>query len=127
MKKTLIGFAVLTLIAFGAIAYAQSPGWFGGYHMGPGHGYGYNMMGPGYGGHMRGWTGGYDQKFLDETVEVRKELHDKQFEYSEAIRNPNTKPETITKLEREITELQGNTYAKAPRGTNRGFNMPCWQ
>ncbi len=126
MKKVLVGLTVLTLIAVGAIAFAHGPGWYGGNHMGYGYG-GYHMMGPNYDGHMRGWTGGYDQKFLDETTDVRKELNNKQFEYSEAIRNPNTKPETITKLEKEITELQEKLYAKAPRGTYRGFNMPCWQ
>ena len=118
MKKALIGFTVLTLIAFGAIAYAHGPGWFGGgYH---------HMTGPGYGGHMMGWMGGYDQKFLDQTVESRKELHEKQFEYAEAIRNPNTKPETITKLEKEITDLQEKLYTKAPRGTQQGFRH-CWE
>ena len=127
MKKVLVGLTVLTLIALGAIAYADGPGWFGGYHMGPGYGGGYHMMGPGYYGHMRGWTGGYDQNFLNETADTRRELNNKQFEYSEAIRNPNTKPETITKLETEITELQNKLYAKAPRGTYGGYSMPCWQ
>ena len=118
MKKTLIGITILTLIAFGAIAYAHGPGWVGGgYH---------HMTGLGYGGHMIGWTDGYDQKFLDETVEARKQLHDKQFEYAEAIRNPNTKPETITELEKEITDLQEKLYAKAPRGKYKGFKH-CWE
>ena len=67
------------------------------------------------------------QKFLDETVGVRKELNSKRFEYSEAIRNPKTDPETVAKLEREIGELQNQVYAKAPQGTNRGYRMPCWQ
>ena len=82
------------------------------------------MTEPRCGGHM-GW-GGYDHKFLDETVYIRKQLYNKQFEYSEALRNPNTKPETITKLAKEIQELQRKLYTKAPRGTNRGFRH-CWQ
>ena len=128
MKKVFVGLLILTMIALGAIAYAHGPGGlYGGYHMGPGHGHSYNMIEPGYSGHMRGWTGNYDQKFLDETADVRKGLNNKQFEYSEAVRNPNTKPETITQLEKEIRELQDRLYAKAPQGTNRGFVMPCWQ
>jgi hypothetical protein len=124
MKKVLISLAVVAILAIGVAVYAQGSGWGGNY----GHpGYGYHMMGTGYGGHMRGWTGGYDQKFLEETADVRKELNNKQFEYSEAIRNRKTDPETVTKLEKEIGELQNKLYAKAPQGTNRGFVMPCWQ
>ena len=124
MKKVLISLAVVAILAIGVAVYAQGSGWGGNY----GHpGYGYHTMGTGYGGHMRGWTGGYDQNFLNETADTRRELNNKQFEYSEAIRNPNTKPETITKLETEITELQNKLYAKAPRGTYGGYSMPCWQ
>ena len=128
MKKVLIGIVVLTLIAVGAIAYAQGPGWYRGDQVVPCYGYDYHMRGPGYGGSMMGWRGGgNDQKFLDETVGVRKQLNSKRFEYSEAIRNPKTDPETVAKLERENGELQNQVYAKAPQGTNRGYRMPCWQ
>ena len=80
------------------------------------------MMGPGY----------YQQneackKLLDETAGTRKDLHNKGFAYFEANRNPKTDPEAVTKIGKEIGELQNKLYAKAPQGTNKGFAMPCWQ
>jgi hypothetical protein len=128
MKKVFIGLAVLTLIAVGAIAYAQGPGWYGNNQGGPCYGYGYHMKGVGYGGPMMGWRGtGYDQKFLDETAGLRKELHEKRFDYIEAMRNPKTDPETVAKLGRESGELRDKIHAKAPRGQGRGFRTPCWR
>ncbi len=56
------------------------------------------------------------QKFLDDTVGLRKDLHNKRFEYFEAIRNPKTTGETVSKLEKEIRDLQELIYAKAPLG-----------
>lgn len=90
-------------------------GYGGGYGMGPG------MMG-GY-GMCPGARGGYKQseecqKFLDDTSMERKKLHDKRYEYHEAYRNPKTSPENLTKLEKEIRELQEKIYSKAPQG--------CW-
>jgi hypothetical protein len=126
MKKVLVILAAITLLGIGAIAYAHGPGGWGG-----GPGYGWSMMGPGYGGQMMGpgfgghrgpgygfmGRGGYtaDSKFLDETAELRKELHTKRFEYFEALRNPKTTPETIAKLEKEIREIQEKIYEKSPR------------
>lgn len=128
MKKVFVGLTVITLIAIGAIAYAQAPGWHGGTQGTPCYGYGHHMKGVGYGGPMTGWRGaGHDQKFLDETLGLRKELHEKRFDYFEALRNPKTDPETITKLEKEIGELRDKLHAKAPRGTKRGLRTPCRQ
>ncbi len=137
MKKVLVTLMVVGVLALGAVAFAHGPDWFvGGHMMGPGYG-GY-MMGPA----MMGWTGGYgpgtcfgttvyDQKFLDETRDLRKKLHEKRFEYFEALRNPETKPETITKLEKEIFELQQKLYEKAPRTAYRGgfggYYYNCWR
>jgi hypothetical protein len=132
MKKLILGITVVLLLAFGAITYAHGPGGrccgqmmgpgYGAHMMGPG--YGGHMMGQGYGGHMMGQGGtgyGYDQKFLDETVEQRRELHNKRFEYFEAFRNPETSSETITKLEKEIHELQETIHKKAPRSAYGKF------
>jgi len=128
MKKVLVGVAVLAVISIGAFAFAQGPGWggqtgygYGGYMMGPG------MMGPGYGNHMYGYNSGDNQKFLDETTALRKELNKKQFEYTEALRNPQTDETTIAKLQKEITDLQDKITEKAPR-TARAYGYgPCWQ
>jgi hypothetical protein len=54
------------------------------------------------------------KRFLDETADLRKELHDKRFAYFEAIRDPKTDPEDIKKLERKLQELQGEISLKRP-------------
>ncbi len=127
MKTILVGITVVSVLALGTLAFAHSfGGWGGGHMMCPGYGGGH-MMGPGYGGHMGGWTGqGYgtkqtDQKFLDETADLRKELHNKRFEYFEAQRDPDTTTKTLAKLEKEIYELQEKIYKNAPRTAYRGY------
>jgi hypothetical protein len=77
---------------------------------------------------MYGERGGYDQKFLDETADLRKELHNKKFEYFEAVRNSETDSSTITKLEKEIREIQEKISEKAPRTAYRGRGLTehCW-
>lgn len=124
MKKAVIALTVVTLLSIGAVAFAHGPGWGGGYMMGPGYG---QHMGPGYGQHMMGWGGRYDQKFLDETAELRKELHQKKFEYMEIVRNPETDEQTVAKLEKEIDELQSKIAEKAPRSAKGTGYGPCWQ
>ena len=101
--------------------YGMGPGMMGGYGgYGGGYGMGPGMMG-GYGGYGMGPGWGYDQseecqKFLDDTAKLRKEIHGKRFEYFEAYRNPDTKSETLAKLDREIRALQEKIYEKAPEG-----------
>ncbi|HDH34139.1 MAG TPA: hypothetical protein ENG88_01640, partial [Nitrospirae bacterium] len=64
-------------------------------------------------GMMRGMMGGSGmmggkyspeayKKYLDETVDLRKKLLNKKFEYSEAIRNPDTTRKSRLKLEKEM-------------------------
>ncbi|MCK5512090.1 MAG: hypothetical protein KAI96_04740 [Thermodesulfovibrionia bacterium] len=80
------------------------------------HMMGGGMMGYGMGQGMMGYCNKEEfNKFLDETIDSRKELHNKRFEYSEALRNPKTKPETITNYENEIHELQKKIYEKSPQ------------
>jgi cytochrome c553 len=100
--------------------FGMGPGMMGGYGMGPGmmggyggYGMGPGMMGPGYYGQSEAC-----QKFLDENAVLRKELYNKRFEYSEALRNPKTTSETSAKLEKEIRKLQEKIYKNAPQG--------CW-
>jgi hypothetical protein len=98
--------------------------------MGQGRMGGYGMMGQGHMGGMMGSGGygmrGYDaetyekyqekyQKFLDETASLRKKLHNKKFDYSEAIRNPDTTRATMLKIEKEILDLKWEIYEKSPR------------
>jgi hypothetical protein len=129
MKKLVIGLAaVAAILLLGAGVYAYGPGWGGGFFGCPGYGYGYGpqMMGPGY-GPAAGWRGAYDQKYLDQTADLRRQLNDARFDYQEAVRNPKTSPETVAKLEKKIGALQDRLYTNAPRGAHGGYVMPCWQ
>ncbi len=143
MKTLLTVIVAVSILAIGTMAFAHgSGGWGGGHMMGSGYGgqmmgqgyggqmmgqgYGGQMMGQGYGGHMRGWTGSgnaatqTDQKFLDETSALRKDIHNKRFEYFEAQRNPDTTVDTIATLEKEIYALQDQIHKNAPRTAYRG-------
>ena len=87
-----------------------------GYGMGPGmmgYGTGTGMMGHHqtmYGSVSSGMMGQYSseeqQKFLDDTVDLRKKLMMKKFDYREASRNPETKPEVFKEIEKAMWELQ---------------------
>ena len=93
---------------------------------------GYGMMGPGMmGPGMMGYGGGYgdcpgaayfgpdgwnresQQKFLEDTVGLRKELNDKWFEYSEAQRNPNTTQEQLAAIEKQVIDIRTKLQEKA--------------
>lgn len=138
MKKIFIGSLLAVGLASG-IAYAHGNNW-GGHMMGSsGHHYGmmggsgdyYGRMsgqgmmmgGPG----MMGGNTGYDcpgaalsgrdtanaelnQKYFDETAQLRKQMHDLRFEYNEAYRNPQTTREVLTSLEQKMNDLRNQMY-----------------
>lgn len=145
MKKTVAVVAVVALLSIAAVASAHMWGWGGGPgyggHMrggygpgcegpgyGPGQGYG---CGPGYGGHMRGWGPGAlseeDQKLFNETADLRRDLHEKKFDFREAWRAGDK--EKAEAIEKEIEALQEKLSAKLGpefggkygRGYGRGF------
>lgn len=99
-----------------------SPG-YGGHMTSSGMmGSGGHMMGSGShmgcGEHMIGGIMGFDteeenRKFLDDTTDLRREMHNKKFEYSEALRNPDTKGKTLLKLKKEMLEIKIKMYEKA--------------
>jgi len=101
--------------------YGMGPGMMGGYGMGPGMMGGYGMGPCMMGRYSYQGDSGYKdyaekyQKFLNDTTQLRRELHDKQFDYFEAMRNPEANHEKITKLENEIHDLQKEINEKAPR------------
>jgi hypothetical protein len=115
----------------GGHGYGMGPNRMGKYGMGPGMmgGYGYgmgpNMMGNyGMGPGMMGGYGyapnqpGYDsqdkyRKFLDDTMELRKKLHDLNFEYSELLRDTKTTTEARKQLEKKIFDLQRKIQEQA--------------
>jgi len=122
MKKMLIGIAAIAVLAFAALAVDAHDH---GAVKGRGH-----MMMQGCGGHMtESMTGMCGQmaepKFLDETRDLRKSLHDKRFEYAEAVRNPETTQEYLTQLEKEMTDLREQISGKLPQEASvhcRGCN-----
>ncbi|MDO8281086.1 MAG: hypothetical protein Q7U10_00425 [Thermodesulfovibrionia bacterium] len=114
MKKIVTGLALIALLAVGAVVYAHGHGSGGGHKMGQGFDGG-DMMGAGCGGRQCGIDNEEGRKFLDETYSLRKEMHDKKFEYREALRNPDTTIAAITKLEREIQSLKESIREKAPK------------
>jgi hypothetical protein len=136
MKKIIIASVLIVGLAAG-FAYSHGTGraGYGNNMMGSSYGMmggGNGMMGSGNG--MMGGNGGegnyYDcpgaasfgqggwnsephQKFLEETVGLRKEMNDKRFDYMEAQRNPNTSREQLAEIEKEMIDLRTQLSAKA--------------
>lgn len=125
MKKIILTSLLLVGLIAG-VAYAHGSGYgmngYGGHMMGGGH---HGMMGdygyrggygdcPGATGYNRdGWNSETQQKFLDETAGLRKEMHNKRFEYMEMQRNPNTTQAELLELEKEVLELRDKIHEKA--------------
>lgn len=134
MKKIILSSILIVSLAAG-VAYARGPGFQGKWQgncggpaygmQGPGNGPGYGMQGkgmkgPGYG--MKGKRGGYGgcgycggpgqfndterQQFLEETRELRKELHAKRFEYREAQRATSVDNDKLASIEKEMIDLR---------------------
>lgn len=75
------------------------------------------MMGPGFG--MRRGGGMMDpallekrDQFLDATVELRKQIHDKQFSYMEARRNPSLTQGELQAQEKELFVMRQELQAE---------------
>ena len=140
MKKVIIATILVVGLAAG-FAFAHGNNGYGGRgygghmmgneygSMGPGMmGGNYGMMGPGmmgsYGGgygdcpgasyfRKDGWNSEPHQKFLEDTVGLRKELNDKGFEYAEAQRSPDTTREQLASIEKEIIDIRTKLQDKA--------------
>ncbi len=96
---------------------------------GPGYGMrGYGMMHGGEGSGMYGrgmmgygkrWMQDVDEqeyeKFLNETKELRRELHMKKFDLRELSRDPDARIKDIEKIEDEIISLRRKIYRKRPK------------
>ena len=104
---------VCVFILVTGVSYSQGRGMMGGYG---GYGMGPGMMG-GY-GYGRTVQDEQCQKFLDDTAPLRKELHDKRFQYWETLRNPKAKPDDVAAQEKAIRDLQEKIYSMNPKG--------CW-
>lgn len=111
MKKIIIGsFLIVGLAAGLAWAHGDGNG-----HMGSGYNH---MMGKTYMGNSGGcpgagmsgqgnWDSESQQKFLNDTKILRKEMNDKRFQYVEAQRNPATTQGDLAALEQEMIKLRG--------------------
>jgi TolA-binding protein len=55
-------------------------------------------------GHMQNVE---NQKFMDDTVSLRKQMHSLRFDYMEAHRNPATSKEDLNALQQQMSELHG--------------------
>jgi len=88
-----------------------------------------NMMGPGMmGGGWGNWgmgcngmmggtmmqrmTPDQQQVFMDQTVDLRKQMMEKRFAYMEAMRNPTTTPQDLAKVEKEMLGLRAKMMEK---------------
>jgi len=60
------------------------------------------MMSPG----MWGYDSNRYDKFLNDTVDLRRALHNRRFDYNEALRNREVKHDDLIKMEKEMLELQ---------------------
>ncbi len=80
-------------------------------HQGQNMHQGHGMMGGGMGMDMNcsrmmgNMNAANQQKFLNDTKELRKQMQMKRFEYMEARRNPNANPQDINNLEQEMFNL----------------------
>ncbi|MBC8412425.1 MAG: hypothetical protein ISR96_06530 [Nitrospira sp.] len=127
MKKILIITGIISVLAMGTLAVAHGPGsgWGGGHMSGPG--YGQHGMGAGHGqpGMGQGMINTPEnQKAFEETTALRREMHEKKFEYNEARRNPKATNEEIAKLESEVKEMHEKISGKFPQmriGRNGGY------
>lgn len=103
MKKALAVLVAIGLLALGGAAFAH-------------------MWGDGEGGHMRGpgYMRGMDQKLLDETADLRKEIHAKRFELGEAARKGEQ--EKAEAIEKDLDKLEDKLYEKVgPRKAARMY------
>ncbi|MBN2282359.1 MAG: hypothetical protein JXO48_00550 [Deltaproteobacteria bacterium] len=141
-KMLIITLITLLIVSVAVVVQADRRGWrdvdrydhcayYGsGFDSDDDYGRGWGNMGPGM--MSQGWSRDYDMmgpgwrygdreeylKFLDETSSLRKELQAKRFDYQEALRNSDTKPEDMGKLEKEMYALEQKISSRSPRG--------CW-
>ena len=109
------------------MGYGGGYGYGMGQHMMGGYGYGMMppMMGPGWGHnpmhHMGGWVPPCTQgprnksaeeytKFMDNTRDDRRKLHNLMFDYGEVMRNPEPDQEKLQAMQKEIFDLREKIF-----------------
>jgi len=67
------------------------------------------MMG---GSMMNQMTPNQQQSFMDATTELRQKMIDLRFAYREAMRNPNTDPKELAKIEKQMLDIRSQMMGK---------------
>ena len=67
------------------------------------------MMG---GSMMNRMTPNQQQSFMNETTELRQKMIDLRFAYREAMRNPNTDPKELAKIEKQMLDIRSQMMGK---------------
>lgn len=81
-----------------------------------GEGMGMGMMG---GGMMQHMSAENQEKFMDATKDMRKEMHMKRFEHMEAMRNPKTTLEELSTMEQKMLDSRKEMMKKAKTFQNQ--------
>ena len=68
------------------------------------------MMGPGM--MMNQMSPGQQQDFMNQTTDLRKQMMEKRFAYMEAMRNSDTTPQDLIKIEKEMLDLRSKMMDK---------------
>jgi hypothetical protein len=112
----------------GGYGYGMDPNMMGSYGYGMGHMMGGPQMMGGWGHqgmhHMGGWgmppctqgpqykTGEEYVKFMDDTRDERRKLHNLMFDYGEVIRSPEPDRQKLQDMQKEIYELRNKIFSQ---------------
>ncbi len=77
-----------------------------------GQGMGQGMMG---GGMMTNMSADNQQKFMNDTREMRQKMHTMRFEYMEAMRNPKTTLKDLGEMEQKMLDIRKGMMKKAEK------------
>ncbi len=88
--------------------------------MGPGMGRGMMVQGQAgcmnmMGGASFNFSAEDQQKFMDETKDLRRKMHDMRFDYMEAMRNPDTKLGDLADMEQKMLDVRKELLKKAEK------------
>jgi hypothetical protein len=67
---------------------------------------------------MNQMSPGQQQDFMNQTTDLRKQMMEKRFAYMEAMRNSDTTPQDLIKIEKEMLDLRSKMMDKM--GTMQG-------
>lgn len=119
MKKTLLTIAVIATIGLSGYQFADAqPGGGYGYGMGPGY-----MMGQGYGPQVNEQTTKAQEKFFNDTKDLRKQLYTKRVELNAVLTSEHPDESKVAKLSGELFDLREAINQKATESglTGRGY------